>query len=106
MSLVQIPIDIKEKIISEIQKDAQNCGSVCKDYQIMRNVYEPKHWFARYTKGFFNEGKDHPRTVYRWICFNEEGERTECDPTFVNVSTENKFYGGMYLVEELGNVFG
>jgi len=44
-----LTLAIRDNIIQATKVDARNCASVCKDYTIMVNVYEPLMWFMRYT---------------------------------------------------------
>ncbi len=95
--------EVRDKLIQATKADARNCASVCKEYTIMANAYEPLMWFVRYTKVAWEGG--HARQFYRWLCFDKEGYQVDCDPVFGSAEKENIFKEAMIEIEQLENVF-
>ena len=100
---MKLTITVRDKIIQQARQDARNCASVCKDYTIMRNAYEPLMWYMRYTKVAW-EG-NYARQFYRWLCFDEKGKQVDCDPVFGSAEKENVFKEAMRPIEQIENIF-
>ena len=87
---------VKAAIINEARKDRQECQQNCYDFGLYHNI-GTDGYFVRYTKSQFRN--DYFEQNYRWICFNAQGKRVDCDPIFDVIEDENIFYGNMILIE-------
>ncbi len=89
--------EVKTKIIAEAKKDRNECQhNSCYDFQLFSNE-NTEGYFVRYTKSSFN-GRNFTED-YRWLCFDADGNRSNCDPIFESVKDENRFYMAMRPIE-------
>jgi hypothetical protein len=87
---------VKLKITIEAKADKVQCGRRCFDFGLYFNRFT-NGYFVRYTRVEMVEGSASP--AYRWICFDTEGVRTDCDPIIADLEQHNHFYSGMVLIE-------
>lgn len=87
---------VRDMAIIEARKDREGCQQNCYDFGFYFNK-TTKGYFVRYTKSQLKG--EHFDQNYRWICFNTEGVRVDCDPIFEAIEDENNFYGNMILIE-------
>lgn len=91
-------MDISEEVIIKMKieaaADSEGCSEVCRDFDFMYTPYDLDKLFVRYIRADISN-PENPVQYYRWICFDRQGVRLECDPVFQSVADENEYKGSM-----------
>jgi hypothetical protein len=97
---MKIADDIMQKVLHETKADAQNCKHTCYQFEVLYSPYDLSAIYVRYVRSD-TSNPDNPEESYRWLCFNDQGERVACDPEFDSLSEENHFKNTMVQVQTI-----
>lgn len=88
------------KILQEAHKDAGECQHNCRSFEVMFSTVEPGAWYVRYIRTDVTN-PEKPKEGYRYLCFDNNGERTNCDPTFPSRLEENLWLGSLVSIKKI-----
>ena len=80
---------IIHKVMEHARQDSMGCDN-CRDFNVMLVPMERDRIYVRYIK-VDASNPDHVGQVYRWLCFDSEGEFLHCDPKFESMEEESSF---------------
>ena len=88
---------VNQKIVEEVRIDMDTTAERCYSAELYKNS-ELEGFFVRYVyHKFTHSGGRH----IRWICFDAEGERTDCDPEFKDLDSKNNWIRTMTKLKDL-----
>lgn len=88
-----------DKMKKEAKKDVTECGNYCNTFAFMITPFDLGKLFVRYIRTDISNPDD-PIRSYRWICFDTDGNRLDCDPIFSSVEDENQYKKSMLILHE------
>lgn len=92
---MKLPKSVVRNVIEEIRADVRDCIHICDDFSLKCTPFAVGKLYVRYRRMNNAESFDDLEENYRWICLDEEGKRTSCDPQFENVTDENQYKTSM-----------